>query len=103
MIEVAGELDLLVPDFGDAGERALEIRFHLIADGVELDPDLLEACAVCHAQCAGARNSNARRGQGLHELAPISAHASHSSLLFMASTAYAAARAVNAMYVMDGF
>jgi len=89
MIVVAGELDLLVADLRDAGDGPLKIRFHLIAYGVQLQANLLqacavpEACAVRRAQCAGTRDG----GQCLYELPSITAHAFHSSLLFIASTA----------------
>src|SRR5712664_1222346 len=42
MIEVAGEFDFLVADGCDFGERALEVGFHGVANGVELDADTVD-------------------------------------------------------------
>src|SRR6266542_999190 len=105
MIEVARELDLLVADFGHVRERAFEVCFHQVADGVELDADLVDACAVRREPCAGTCDRHTNTSHHLEKLPPCSpahsvrltAHAFHSSLLFMASTAYPAARAVSAM------
>src|SRR5882762_2910955 len=40
--EVSGELDLLVSDRSDLGERARHIRLHQIADCIELEADLFQ-------------------------------------------------------------
>ncbi len=39
MVKVAGKFDLSVADLGDLGDSAVEIGFHGVADGIELDAD----------------------------------------------------------------
>ena len=43
LVEVAGELDLLVAKGGDLGEGAVEVLGHRVADGIELHAEPLNA------------------------------------------------------------
>jgi len=50
MIEVASEFDFLVAGGGDFRDGALEVGFHGVANGVELDADTVDVMAVSAAQ-----------------------------------------------------
>src|SRR5437773_5254454 len=82
MIEVACELDLLVPDLRDVCERPFEICFHLIAYGVELNADFIEPSG---AWCAGASGTRDRESSARHRLNEFTAFHPASSRLQLVS------------------
>ncbi len=43
LVEVAGELDLLVAERRDLRQRPIEVLGHRIADGIQLHPEPLDA------------------------------------------------------------
>src|SRR5439155_15021744 len=110
--EVARELDFSIPGGGDSRDRALDILFHLVAHRVQLQPDAVQpGCGKRDARCGNPERRERGCAERLQQRPAIGGDASriphpasrHSSLRFMASTAYTAARAVSAMYVMEGF
>src|ERR1700731_3325665 len=42
LAEISGEFDFLVTDLGDAGDGAVEVLLHELADGVQLEPDAID-------------------------------------------------------------
>ena len=87
VVEVAGELHLLVADLGHMGERAFKVLLEHGADGIQLQTDLLQVTrAMGGAQrSSGESNGGARGGQRFDELATFKIF--HSSFRFIASTA----------------
>src|SRR5207245_7612973 len=74
LLEVARELDFLVTARGHTRDRALDVFFHLVTHGVELQADTLD---LARDEGVGVRGSGVqqvrrcRSTEGLYEFAPI--------------------------------
>ena len=64
MAVVAGKLDFAIADRGDFRQLALEVVLHHAADGVELQPDLVDLVITgCPGQLAGEHGGGGHRTQ----------------------------------------
>jgi hypothetical protein len=104
--EVPGELDLLVTGLCHASNCPFEVLLQHGTHRVELNPDLVQSSSAgCgpRGPGTGERQTDSRHGLNKRPScspaprATLSPLVAHSSLRFIASTAYAAARAVSAM------
>ena len=78
-VVVPGEFDLLVPDRGDLRKRLLDTHGHLLADGVQLQADLVDMIAgkrgvgqrqhCCSRGATGCLHKRATVHDGLHVIA----------------------------------
>ena len=60
---VSGEFDLLVPDLRDLAKRAWKIRFHQIANSVQLETDFFQLSPGCQENSIG-QGISARDAEG---------------------------------------